>query len=150
VPRPTTRCLFTTAVLVAAFAAACSDDGGGNLEAFCETARRLEVDNPANALAAYDPADPAGAARLLRDAAGALDAWSSEAPGDIRNDVERLRDAAGDLAEAFEAPTVDATRVADLEAGFDEVEAAGTRVVESVRSECSVDLEPPTTTATTG
>jgi hypothetical protein len=128
--------------------AGCGDEGSGNVQAFCATARRFEVDNPAAALTAADLTDPSGTARALRDAANRLRPWAEEAPSEVRADVEVLRNAAVDLAEAFEAPTVDAETVADLEATYGEVEAAGRRVVDAVRDECGVDLDapaPPTT-----
>ena len=132
-------------LIVGALAGAgCGDEGSGNVEAFCVTARRFEVDNPAAALSAADPADPTGTARALRDAAGRLRPWAQEAPSEVRADVEALRDAAVDIAEAFEATTVDAATVADLEATYGDVEAAGRRVVEAVRDECDVDLAPAT------
>lgn len=126
--------------------AGCGDEGSGNVEAFCATARRFETDNPAAALTAVDPSDATGTARALRDAAGQLRTWAREAPSEVRADIEAVRDAAGDLAEAFEAPTVDQATVAALEASSAEVEAAGQRVVEAVREQCEVDLDPAVTT----
>ena len=120
----------------------CGDEGSGNVEAFCATARRFETDNPAAALTAVDPSDPTGTALALRTAAGQLGPWAREAPSEVRADIETLRDAARDLAEAFEAPIVDQATVAALEADSAEVEAAGQRVVEAVREQCEVDLDP--------
>jgi hypothetical protein len=134
--------LAAVLIVGALLGAGCGDEGSGNVQAFCATARRFEVDNPAAALTAADPADPSGTARALRAAADRLQPWAEEAPSEVRADVEVLRDAAVDLAEAFEAPTVDAATVAELEATYRDVEAAGRRVVEAVRDECGVDLDP--------
>jgi hypothetical protein len=130
---------------------ACGDDGGGDLDAFCATARRFAVDNPADALGAYDPADPAGAARLLRRAADDLESWADDAPPDLRPDVVRLATTASDLADAFEAGALDAGRAATLEAAAADAETASARVTEATRAQCSVELDPQSaTTPTTG
>ena len=144
------RAALLAAVAAAALVAACGDEGSGNVEAFCATARRFEVDNPAAALSAVDVTDPAVTARALRDAADELRPWAQEAPSEVRADIQQLREAAVDLAEAFEAPTVDQTRVAQLEAGFPDIEAAAARVVEAVSERCHVDLDATPTTPTIG
>jgi hypothetical protein len=135
------------AVAVVLLAAGCGDEGSGNVEAFCATARRFAVDNPSAAFAAVNPADPAATARALRDAASALGPWADEAPSDVRADIERLRDAAADLAEAFDGSASDAAALAALEQEQTEVEAASARLVAAVRTTCEVDLDaPPTST----
>ncbi len=120
----------------------CSDDAG-DLEAFCATARRFATDNPATVFDRYDPADPASAATLLRDAGERLRTWSEDAPGEIDGDVEAIADAADALAEEFESP--EAAPDETLRAQIEAVEAASPRVLEFTRAECDVDLEPTST-----
>jgi hypothetical protein len=126
-------------VLVHAGAAGCGD-GGGDLSAFCATARRFAADNPAAAFARIDPADPGSAAGPLRDAGERLSAWAAEAPAAVDEDVEVLADAATTLAAAFEAPgEVDRAAVQDEVAGVDEASRA---VLSFTRERCEVDLDP--------
>lgn len=128
---------------------ACSDDGGGgDRDAFCATAERFAVDNPAAAFARYDPNEPEAAAVLLRDAAGRLQGWADEAAGAVRDDVEALADAASALAQQFEDPddgdAADTTDDVDSAA----VEAASANVLQYTQDECGVSLDAETPTPT--
>ena len=132
-------------LLVAAAAVAvvgCGDDGGGDVEAFCATARQFSVDNPAEVFDSYDPEDPASAAALLREAAASFERWADDAPGEVEASIETIADAAEDLALAFEEPTAGGAGVRDE---VEAVEAASAQVVTFTRDQCGVDLEPNTT-----
>lgn len=132
--------------------AACSDDGGGSLEAFCATARAFAEDNPATVFDRYDPADPTAAAELLRAARDQLRSWAEEAPDDIDDDVATIAEAADELAVAFESPAPTGDRADELEARFEEVELASARVTSFARERCGVELDPaggPVATAPT-
>jgi hypothetical protein len=124
---------------------ACSDDGG-DLDAYCATARRFSADNPADAFRRIDPADPAGTSAALEAAAAALGAWAGEAPGDVRDDVEALAQAAATLGVAFE-PGDDGTVEDDPATAVDTgvVEEASARVLAFTSEQCQVDLDPATT-----
>jgi hypothetical protein len=124
-------------------AAGCGDDGG-DIEAFCATARRFATDNPASVFDRYDPTDPGSAAVLLRDAGDRLAAWAEDAPSRIDDDVQAIADAAVALATEFEEP--DAASSETLQEQLLEVESASARVLEFTRAECDVDLEPAATT----
>jgi hypothetical protein len=135
-------------VPVLAFAAttACGGDDG-DLEAFCATARRFAADNPAAVFDHYDPADPASAATLLRDAGDRLTAWAEEAPGNVDDDVEAIAAAAEALADEFEQPAAATTE--SLQEQVVVVEAASARVLRFTRDQCQVDLDPGSTTSST-
>ena len=125
--------------------AGCSDEGG-DLDAYCATARRFTTDNPAAAFSRIDPADPSGTSAALEVAADALEGWATEAPGEVRDDVEALARAAADLAVAFEpddGDTVEDDPVATVDT--DAVEEASTRVLAFTVEQCQVDLDPATT-----
>lgn len=133
--------LLVAVLLVAAIG--CSSNGGSDLEAFCATARRFEADNPAAVFDRYDPADPASAVVLLRDAADRLGAWAEEAPGQIDDDVEAISAAADLLADQFETPAAaTSSALAEQLAG---VESSSERVVDFTRENCQIELDPPTT-----
>jgi hypothetical protein len=143
------RATFPLLVVLGLGVAACSDDGGGDREAFCATAQRFAADNPAAAFARADPNDPAASASLLRDAADRLGQWADEAPGEVRDDVHALVDAATSLAEQFESEpsgpgsSAVTTSTTAVGAGVDTaaVEAASTHVVQYVLDECGVNLD---------
>ena len=134
-------------VASAALLLSCGDDGGSE-EAFCATARRFAEDNPATVFDRYDPADPSGAAALLRETAAEFRAWADEAPGDIDDDVEVIADAADNIAAGFESPSPSAERAAEIEEQFTAVEAASARVTGYARERCAVDLDPAANQAT--
>jgi hypothetical protein len=124
---------------------ACSSEGG-DLDAYCATARRFTTDNPAAAFGRIDPGDPDGTSVALEAAAEQLRGWADQAPRAVRDDVEVLAGAASDLAAAFEpagGDTVedDAVAAVDTEA----VEEASTRVLAFTAERCEVDLDPGTT-----
>jgi hypothetical protein len=134
------RGLVVVCVVVAAVG--CRGEGG-DLEAFCATARGFTVDNPAAAFGRLDPGDPTGTSTALASAAEQLRDLAAEAPREVRGDVEALADAAADLAAAFEpaggdSVEDDAVPAVDTEA----VEEASTRVLAFTSERCEVDLDP--------
>ncbi len=135
-------------VVVALAVAGCGDDGGSE-EAFCATAADFAADNPATVFDRYDPADPSGAADLLRREAARIRAWADDAPGEIDQDVETIAAAAEELAAAFESPPPSADRAAELTERFHEVEEASARVTAFARQRCDVELDPVSSTSTT-
>lgn len=131
--------------VLAALSPACSDDGG-DVDAFCATARRFTTDNPAAAFSRIDPADPTGTSSALEAAADALEAWAADAPGEVRDDVDALARAAADLAVAFEpddGDTVEDDPIASVDTAA--VEEASGRVLAFTAERCEVDLDPGTT-----
>jgi hypothetical protein len=121
---------------------ACSGEGG-DLEAYCATARGFTVDNPAAAFGRLDPADPTGTSTALAAAAEQLRDWAAEAPREVRDDVEALAEAAADLADAFEpagGDTVEDDPADAVDAAA--VEEASGRVLEFTSERCEVDLDP--------
>lgn len=139
----------SAAVTVAALAAlallapACSDDGG-DVDAFCATARRFSTDNPAAAFAQVDPNDPVGTSAALQAAADQLSAWADDAPGDVRGSVQALADAATTLAGEFTVGTAAGVEGDDGTPAVDTavVEAASAEVLAFTRDRCEVDLDP--------
>ena len=127
--------------------AACGGGGGGDPEAFCATAERFAADNPASVFDRYDPADPASAAALLRDAADRLRGWADEAPRSIRVDIDAIAEAAEGLADEFEDPEAAASE--ELQAQLAAVETASARSLDYTREECGVDLDPDVTATST-
>jgi hypothetical protein len=136
------RCLLVAAAVVAPVVG-CGGDEGGDLEAYCATARQFSVDNPAAVFDRYDPEDPSSAATLLREAAASLDDWAGDAPGEVAGSIEVIADAAEDLASAFEEPTAGGDD--SLRDAVEAVETASAQVVTFTRDQCDVDLEPTST-----
>jgi hypothetical protein len=135
------------AVAVAAAAlGACGGDGAGDEAAFCATAERFAADNPASVFDRYDPADPASAATLLRDAADRLRDWGDDAPRRVRVDIDAIAEAADGLADEFETPEAAASE--DLQAQLAAVETASARALDHTRETCGVDLDPAVTSTT--
>jgi hypothetical protein len=117
---------------------------GGDLGAFCTTARSFVADNPAAAFAQIDLADPAATSATLDAAATELRAWASDAPREVRDDVDVLVDAAATLAATYADPAITSTDeyvVIDTEA----VESASAEVLAFTSERCEVDLDPGTT-----
>jgi hypothetical protein len=136
--------LVASSLVLVVVAAGC-DERGGDLEAYCATARSFVDDNPAAAFALIDPTDPVATATALRSASERLRQWSEEAPSDIDQDVEALADGAEALASDFESGT---TATAEEQAARTESLAAASGEVLGYTSEqCEVDLEPVTTTS---
>ena len=134
---------MTVIALVAALASACSDDGG-DLDAFCATARRFTADNPAAALDRLDPADPSATSAALDAAAEQLRGWADDAPGEVRDDVDTLAAAAAGLASSFSDTTRTSTDEYVVVDAAD-AEAASARVLAFTTEHCQVDLDPATT-----
>ena len=135
------------ATLVAALAlgtivlGACTDDG--DKDAFCE---RL-ADTPAlgDTLGALDASDPGGAQRELQQAARQFRRLESDAPGEVKEDIARVRRGVDLILEAVEAHPDDlsAARAAILEQSDEVVglAAASADLVSYAQTECGLDLQ---------
>jgi hypothetical protein len=131
------------ALAVIAVAGGC-DERGGDLEAYCATARGFREDNPAAAFALVDPTDPTATAAALRSAGERLRQWAEDAPSDIDQDVEALADGADALAQDFESGT---TATVDEQAARTEALATSSAEVQRYTEEqCGVTLDPASTT----
>lgn len=142
--RQLTRRPFAAALAGGALlAVGCGGGSGGDPDAFCATAERFAADNPASVFDRYDPADPASAATLLRDAADRLSGWADDAPRRVRVDIDVIADAAEALADEFETPAAAGSE--ELQERLAAVEAASARALDYTRETCSVDLDPTIT-----
>jgi hypothetical protein len=136
-----------TVVLVAAFVvAACGDDSGGSVEAFCESAQEFaDTDD------FLDAASPEEFSAGLAEAREVINSLADDAPSEISDDAETLakilRELIGSLAD------IDPTDQAAVEAAFapyfdadadPEFAAAVERVNEFALAECGIDLENDT------
>ena len=131
------------AVMVAgAFAlAACGDDGGGSVEAFCESVQEV-ADNDQDPFETDSREDFVAELEKQRDAVNAV---ADNAPDEISDDAQTGAEWFAEVSDALAA--VDPTDQAALEeasAPFDEddpeVEAAGESVNEFALTECGIDL----------
>jgi hypothetical protein len=119
---------------------ACTDDG--DKDAFCE---RI-ADTPAlgATLGALDSSDPGGARRQLEDAASQFRQLESDAPGEVREDIARVRRGVDLILEAVEANPDDlsAARAAITEQSDELVGLANAanEVVSYAEAECGVTL----------
>ena len=136
---------FVTALVVATTLVGGCDERGGDLGAYCATARRFVNDNPAAAFALVDPTDPISTAAALRSAGERMRAWSTEAPSDIDQDVEALADGAEALATDFESGTT--ATIEEQAARTEALATSSDEVLRYTREHCEVDLDPVTTTS---
>ena len=127
------------AVMVAgAFAlAACGDDGGGSVEAFCESVERF---------VAFDDGSPDEAdSENIAEARDITDALAANAPGEISDDVDTTTDGFDAFLDAVESADEIGEEAADeaIEALFadPEIEAASGRVNDFALAECGVDMD---------
>jgi hypothetical protein len=140
-PRRAGVALAAALALGGAGLAGCTDDGDQG--AFCD---RL-ADTPAlgETLGALDSSDPGGARRQLEDAARQFRLLESDAPGEVREDVARVRqgvdlildaieDNPDDIAAAREAITGQADELVGLA-------SAASDVVAYAERECDLTLE---------
>jgi hypothetical protein len=136
-----------TVVFAAAFVvAACGDDSGGSVEAFCESAQEfadtddfLDTDNPDEFSAG------------LAEAREVINALADDAPSEISDDAETVTTIFGELIDSL--ADIDPTDQAAIEAAFapffdadadPEFAAAVDRVNEFALAECGIDLENDT------
>ena len=136
-----------TVALVAAFVvAACGDDSGGSVEAFCESAQEFaDTDD------FLDAANPEDFAAGLEEAREVINALADDAPSEISDDAETVVKIFGELIDSL--ADIDPTDQAAVEAAFapffdadadPEFAAAVERVNEFTLAECGIDLENDT------
>ncbi len=119
---------------------ACTDDG--DKDAFCE---RI-ADTPAlgETLGALDSSDPGGARRQLEEAASQFRQLESDAPGEVREDIARVRRGVDLILAAVEAnpDDISAARAAITEQTDELVGLANAaaEVVSYAEAECGVTL----------
>ena len=133
-----------TVVLVAAFVvAACGDDSGGSVEAFCESAQEFaDTDD------FLDAANPEDFSAGLEEAREVINALADDAPSEISDDAETSAKTLRELIDSL--ADIDPTDQAAVEAAFapffdadadPEFAAAVERVNEFALAECGIDLE---------
>ncbi len=127
--------------VVAIVSAACSDDG--DRTAYCD--RIASVPDVEEILASLDTSDPGGVESSIEDAVDEFRALESDAPGNIRGDVTRLREGVELVLEAVRDNPSDlpGAREAIL-ARTDELAGlgrAGARVASDAQAECDLELE---------
>jgi hypothetical protein len=122
--------------------AACGDDGGGSVEAFCESAQEV-ADNTQDPFDTDSPEDFVAELEKQRDA---VNAAADNAPDEISDDAQTAAEYFAEVSDALAAvdPT-DQAAVEEASAPFDEVdpevEAAGESVGEFALTECGIDLD---------
>jgi hypothetical protein len=133
-----------TVVLAAAFVvAACGDDSGGSVEAFCESAQEF-----ADADDFLDTNNPEDFSADLEEARELINALADDAPSEISDDAGTAAEASRELFDAL--ADIDTTDEAAVEAAFapffdadadPEFAAAVNSVNEFAQAECGIDLE---------
>ena len=140
--------LVGVAALALGLLPACSDDGDS--DAFCE--RLGETDQLGEVLGSLDSSDPAGLEETLRETLEGFRELEADAPGDIRDDVARLRQGVELVLEAVEDNADDLPAVRETIAGqLDELSGlaqAGEAVEGYASEECGIDLGPTAETPT--
>ncbi|HEX7135821.1 MAG TPA: hypothetical protein VF228_24795 [Iamia sp.] len=133
-------------VAVLALLPACSDDGDS--EAFCE--RLGDTEQLGDILGELDTSDPAGMEDRLQRALEGFRELEADAPGEIRDDVARIRQGVELVLEAVEDNADDLPAARQAIAGeLDELSGlaqAGEAVVAYAEDECGLDLEGGTPT----
>jgi hypothetical protein len=123
--------------------AACGDDSGGSVEAFCESAQEfadsgdfLDTDNPEDFSAG------------LEQAREVINALADDAPSEISDDAETVAEVSGEMFDSLAG--IDTTDEAAVEAAFapffdadadPEFAAAVDSVNDFALAECGIDLE---------
>jgi hypothetical protein len=132
-----------TVVLAGAFVvAACGDDSGGSVEAFCESAQEF-----ADADDFFDTNNPEDFSADLEEAREVLNALADDAPSEISDDAETAAKAAGELFDSLADidPTDEAAVEAAMAPFFNDADPEFAAAVDSVNefalSECGIDLE---------
>ena len=122
--------------------AACGDDGGGSVEAFCESAQEA-ADNTQDPFETDSREDFVAELEKQRDAVNAL---ADNAPDEISDDAQTFAEYFAEVSDALAA--VDPTDQAALdevavpfEEDDPEVEAAAESVGEFALTECGIDLD---------
>ncbi len=132
------RLLVGHALAAAVGLAACGGSGGGDVEAFCAAA--TDTDRFEAAFDQLDPMDVDGAIVTFEAARAELVELRTEAPSEVRQDIDLQVSFLDELTEGLVAsdPTADERPevYADLRPRFDEVEAAGSRLTRWVDANC--------------
>ena len=127
-------------VLAVAVLPACSDEGDSG--AFCE--RLGDTEQLGEILGDLDTSDPAGVEERLQAALEGFRALEADAPGDIRDDVARIRQGVELVLEAVEDNPDDLSAAREAIAGeIDELSglaSAGEAVTSYADEECGLDL----------
>jgi hypothetical protein len=133
-----------TVVLAGAFVvAACGDDSGGSVEAFCESAQEF-----ADAGDFFDTNNPEDFSAGLEEAREVINALADDAPSEISDDAETVAEVSGELFDSL--ADIDPTDQAAVEAAFapffdadadPEFAAAVDNVNDFALAECGIDLE---------
>jgi hypothetical protein len=122
--------------------AACGDDGGGSVEAFCESVQEV-ADNDQDPFETDSREDFVAELEKQRDA---VNAAADNAPDEISDDAQTAAEWFAEVSDALAA--VDPTDQAALEEAFasldgegdPEVEAAAESVNEFALTECGIEL----------
>jgi hypothetical protein len=133
-----------TVVLAGAFVvAACGDDSGGSVEAFCESAQEF-----ADSGDFFDTNNPEDFSAGLEEAREVIDALADDAPSEISDDAETVAEISGELFDSLgDIDTTDQEAVEAAVAPFfdadadPEFAAAVDSVNEFALTECGIDLE---------
>lgn len=117
---------------------ACGGDDGGDVAAFCAAA--TDGDRFQAVFDDLDPTDVEGAILTFEDARRALVDLRTNAPSEVRQDIDLQVSFLDELTEGLQAadPTSDERPEVyrDLRPRFDEVEAAGVRLTRWVDANC--------------
>jgi hypothetical protein len=137
------RRVVALTVVVAFALAACGDDGGGSVEAFCESAQEFADTN--DFFASDNPEDFSAGVEETRDA---INAMADDAPDEISDDAETAAEVSGELFDSLD--DIDPTDEAAVESAFapffdadadPEFAAAVDSMNEYALAECGIDLE---------
>jgi hypothetical protein len=132
--------LAAAVVLAVAGLGACTDDG--NKDEFCE--RIADTPPLGETLGALDSSDPGGARRQLEETARQFRELEGDAPGEVREDIARVRRGVDLILDAVEAnpDDISAARAAITEQADELVGLANAaaEVVSYAEAECGVTL----------
>jgi hypothetical protein len=131
------------AVFIVAF---WSKGKAGSTADFCKSARSGE--NPLDVFARYDPANPETSHQQLQQGVDRLEQLEAAAPNELHGDTKILVDVARQLTDALDPANRDKP-VPDLTSEFDDVGTASAHVIDFARTNCGLDLAPPSATAPT-
>ncbi|MDE0805007.1 MAG: hypothetical protein OSA99_17005 [Acidimicrobiales bacterium] len=122
--------------IVTVGATSCTDDGGGDLEAFCDAVHDLADNDPFAHLAVASPEEMQTAFGQLRDGVATI---ASAAPDDIRGRADRYLDAVDDLIGQLRGAAFDPRDLDTLSyrTAASEYEAAAVSIENAAESACN-------------